>query len=132
MLLFVIFGIIIIFLIYYFYNKNETFKNLNYTKYHSQYDTKINDIDSKINKKLTKINNSESVINNTDSELSETKIIENFNEDFFNFGNRINNSSTNTDDPVERINRNRFKFDKNIGSNISDIYDGLTNNQFKN
>lgn len=54
--------------------------------------------------------------------------IENFNDNFFNFQNRINNESI-TDNPVDKINRMDRGRNYDIGMTISDIYDNLTQNR---
>lgn len=120
MIIFIIIGIIIIFLIYYY--KNEKFTDINKFNSNNYYPLHNNPQVDKIDKvnKIKKFN-----------KITNEKRNENFNEEFFNFNNRINNSSTSIDDPIERINRHRNTLDKNIGTNISDVFDKLTTNNFK-
>lgn len=123
MILFIIISIIIIFLIYYFYNENETFKDIP--------ESQPADFDDIL--ELQPESDNMSLLSDASSikEIDDEERNEIFNDEFFNFKNRVNNSSTGVDDPVEKINRTRFTLDKNIGATISDVYDELTSNNFK-
>ena len=56
----------------------------------------------------------------------ERKQINDFNDSFFNFNNRINNSSI-VNDPITKINILRSSTNENIGESIQDIYDNIAN-----
>ena len=75
----------------------------------------------------TKIKQTEHFI--TQKEMNKIKLdrarINNFNDSFFNFNNRINNLSM-YDDPVDKINRERAGCNWNVGLDIKEIYDNLS------
>lgn len=79
-----------------------------------------------------KLNNKQPIINqqtieqfNTQLPLTQREQINNFSDSFFNFNNRINQSSIH-DDPVDRINRDRTNCNFNVGLDIKEIYDNYT------
>ena len=109
--------LIIIYIVYKFYKPKENFDNINTSKY---YLTTENIVD--------KVNNDNFMIDleevNKFDENTQNNIIDNFNDDFFNFRSRLYHDSS-YGDSVQRINSMEQSKLYDIGTKISDIYDDI-------
>ena len=109
--------LIVIYIIYKFYKPTENFDNINTSKYYLTSEDIVN-----------KVNNDNFMIDleeiNKFEDNTQSNIIDNFNDDFFNFRSRLYHDSSYFD-PVQKINSMEQSKLYNIGTKISSIYDDI-------
>ena len=109
--------LILIYIVYKFYKPKENFDNINTSKYYLTSEDIVN-----------KVNNDNFMIDleevNKFEDNTQNNIIDNFNDDFFNFKSRLYHDSSYFD-PVQKINSMEQSKLYNIGTKISSIYDDI-------
>lgn len=107
----------LIYIIYKYYKPKENFDNINTSKYYLTTEDIVN-----------KVNNDNFMIDLEEvskfDDNTQNNIIDNFNDDFFNFRSRLYNDSSYSD-PVQKINSMEQGKLYKIGTKISDIYDDI-------